>query len=67
MKFLGDKSVEHDVGSLPARGVWIEINRGGWKRAAGESLPARGVWIEIWDGILKPTAMEVAPRKGSVD
>ena len=27
LKFLGDKSVEHDVGSLPARGVWIEIFR----------------------------------------
>ena len=33
--------------SLPARGVWIEMEVGESLFAHEESLPARGVWIEI--------------------
>ena len=40
-------------GSLPARGVWIEILRS-WRMALyAVSLPARGVWIEIYVVSLK--------------
>ena len=33
--------------SLPARGVWIEINLSWDAIISKKSLPARGVWIEI--------------------
>ncbi len=33
--------------SLPARGVWIEIEVRQHARGREESLPARGVWIEM--------------------
>ena len=62
-------SVEHieDVGSLPARGVRIEI--AGFRVALdGErSLPARGVRIEMDTPPPLPSPAAVTPRKGSAD
>ena len=34
-------------GSLPSRGVWIEMSHGYAEDLTIESLPSRGVWIEI--------------------
>ena len=34
-------------GSYPARGMWIEIERGGEIVDLPSSYPARGMWIEI--------------------
>ena len=60
--------VEWNLGSLPARGAWIEITRAltlsfmlFW------SLPARGAWIEIPRLAVRSLTLCVAPREGSVD
>ena len=57
-----------EIGSLPARGAWIEIfcpllSVGPDKR----SLPARGAWIEIMYMMGSELKEIVAPREGSVD
>ena len=36
-----------DVGSLPSRGAWIEIEQYAGHHRQPESLPSRGAWIEI--------------------
>ena len=54
--------------SLPARGVWIEIDV--WTAldpCHWKSLPARGVWIEIASLLSMSSVATVTPRKGSVD
>ena len=55
--------------SLPARGVWIEIDKDyGFSVPGKMSLPARGVWIEIeLDQIMERLVTDVTPREGSVD
>ena len=53
--------------SLPARGVWIEINMNHVLSLIFKSLPARGVWIEILLVLRLNLSPNVAPRKGSVD
>ena len=50
MKLAGEDLAHLRVGSLPARGVWIEIGKAcGNSPTATMSLPARGVWIEIFN------------------
>ena len=53
--------------SLPAWGVWIEIEKKVLRYKMGRSLPAWGVWIEIT--MIQPALLSlwVAPRMGSVD
>ena len=54
--------------SLPARGVWIEIEI--WYNiitAREKSLPARGVWIEMCPTTKTDPLLSVTPREGSVD
>ena len=53
--------------SLPARGVWIEINKKSAETLGFKSLPARGVWIEIGSFPQGFSSLVVTPRKGSVD
>ena len=54
--------------SLPARGVWIEINLSQQDNRYRESLPARGVWIEIHLIVFFAYFVSlVTPREGSVD
>ena len=67
MKFVCDRvSVVFDE-SLPARGVWIEMQNRSCESASGSSLPARGVWIEIFAESVAGQVDAVTPRKGSVD
>ena len=55
-------------GSLPTRGVWIEIRLGNVKAGKFiESLPTRGVWIEILQEVAEFVQSVVAPHTGSVD
>ena len=72
----GECGLKYDVadrvdgreGSLPARGVWIEIIKVVTQTVTGfTSLPARGVWIEITTLHHASPTRKVAPRKGSVD
>ena len=48
MKFVGDGGAAHDMASLPARGVWVEMKSRQLGGLRLRSLPARGVWVEIW-------------------
>ena len=53
------------VGSLPARGVWIEIAyRPHTKTVTLRSLPARGVWIEISSFSKESGVKESLPARG---
>ena len=48
LKCCGVRSPIDFVQSLPARGVWIEIQKVSMNEETFyKSLPARGVWIEI--------------------
>ena len=53
--------------SLPARGVWIEIDVWMALDPYHWSLPVRGVWIEMCRPGNSGRRRTVAPRKGSVD
>ena len=53
--------------SLPARGVWIEMDAVRPASWGHRSLPARGVWIEIALQNVFVSLAGVTPRKGSVD
>ena len=67
LKFGGLGRDSGGLGSLPSRGVWIEIHT---RRAAQddyESLPSRGVWIEIHIFRRDNLLIRVAPLAGSVD
>jgi len=55
------------MGSLPARGAWIEIFTTKEFNYENQSLPARGAWIEIKYPVFVRTSTRVAPRTGSVD
>ena len=44
---LGYVGVHAAFASLPARGVWVEIDSLKVTSFAVSSLPARGVWVEI--------------------
>ncbi len=55
------------IKSLPAWGVWIEIDNGGQLVSKLQSLPAWGVWIEMRYQINAGGYTYVAPRMGSVD
>ena len=56
------------LGSLPSRGVWIEMPLACSIAAAmSASLPSRGVWIEIPRFQASPSSDPVAPLAGSVD
>ena len=65
----GLKSRKGDTGfssgsSLPARGVWIEIQIDGVYTADIVSLPARGVWIEIVYRIMECLLSQSLPARG---
>ena len=53
--------------SLPAWGVWIEIDQKLVLHADFVSLPAWGVWIEMLSRNSSYDRRNVAPRMGSVD
>ena len=53
--------------SHPARGAWIEIERGNQLQSGDQSHPARGAWIEIQPKVATSEVITVAPRKGCVD
>ena len=55
------------MGSLPARGAWIEIFTTKEFNYENQSLPARGAWIEIHIEEVNKLTEVVAPRTGSVD
>ena len=67
MKFKDVFDFLAKVGSLPARGAWIEIVSAPHKIRIATSLPARGAWIEIETIVKDVRTLLVAPRKGSVD
>ena len=53
--------------SRPARGAWVEINKGLIYSNMGiGSRPARGAWVEIVGLLLIAPVLLVAPRKGRV-
>ena len=53
--------------SLPAWGVWIEIELMAGYTPEPKSLPAWGVWIEMCYHVNTYENSLVAPRMGSVD
>ncbi len=56
--------MRHDQ-SLPARGVWIEIDVSPQTGNAGEvSLPARGVWIEMGQVTIFTSFCSSLPARG---
>ena len=50
--------------SLPARGVWVEIQDIGNKAVQEASLPARGVWVEIASTAEPPGRPGSLPARG---
>ena len=54
------------ITSLPARGVWVEIQDVPHRIEKPASLPARGVWVEIWKERYADRFFDVTPRTGSV-
>ena len=68
MKFVWLGTLKTIAMSLPVRGAWIEIFRGGACASPSVvSLPVRGAWIEMTAGAYGTETMTVAPRAGSVD
>ena len=52
------------MGSLPARGVWIEIDPVCRAILRTLSLPARGVWIEILKNLAFQEKSKSLPARG---
>ena len=52
--------------SLPAWGVWVEIDHDGYTNRLVGSLPAWGVWVEMFSLTWDEIERDVTPRMGSV-
>ena len=67
MKYVKHGKENRENESLPAWGVWIEIEMNKEQLAEYASLPAWGVWIEINERETRRSDLSVTPRMGSVN
>ena len=65
LKYGAAGVLEVELGSLPARGAWIEIYQAQDGTNRTVSLPARGAWIEIKSPTRKMDAISSLPARGA--